>query len=307
MIVNKQIEKVFGQNNYEENIIKKPINKIKIEKKISNRKNKNNNIKEKNKSQSSNNEENIKVIPFIDKSNEKDNLFFYVELMKKIRNEEKKENDNYLKLTQKKKHKPGFLKKEKSESNFHKNFLNEKKDTNFFKRNNSLLLNEKEIQTPNNKNKNIDKKNIFENNDKRNSKTNIKKENDINHIKSQNLLSFENALNQNFKFNNKNIGFNIENEKIQHSIRFEIINNFKKFNVLKIQSKVNYNQIIKEVDFSNVKKINLNYKKEGNSNNSYVKITDNVNNNDEVRYQVPNNLLTQKKKIFFVVFKFSLL
>ena len=194
MIVNKQIEKVFGQNNYEENIIKKPINKIKIEKKISNRKNKNNNIKEENKSQSSNNEEKIKVIPFVDKSNENDNLLFYVELMKKIKNEEKKENDNYLKLTQKKKHKPGFLKKEKSESNFHKHVLNEKKETNFFKRNNSLLLNEKEIQTPNNKNKNINKKNIFENNDKRNSKTNIKKENDINHIKSQNLLSFENAL-----------------------------------------------------------------------------------------------------------------
>ena len=103
MIVNKQIEKVFGQNNYEENIIKKPINKIKIEKKISNRKNKNNNIKEENKSQSSNNEEKIKVIPFVDKSNENDNLLFYVELMKKIKNEEKKENDNYLKLTQKKK------------------------------------------------------------------------------------------------------------------------------------------------------------------------------------------------------------
>ena len=300
MIVNEQIEKVFGQNNYEEKIIKKPMNnKYKVEKKISNKKNilSNINIKEENISvNNNNNEENIKVIPFVNKNKEND---FYDELMKKIKEEEKEEN----KLTQKKKHKPGFLKKEKSQSNVHsKNILNEKKEiTTLFQRNDSLLFKEKGGQTPNNKSKFINKKynSLFENYDKINSKTSVKKGNFISQVRTQNLVSLVNQLN---KFNNKNKNFIFENEIIQHSVNIEIINNIKKFNNLKIQSKVNYNEIIKEVDFSNVKKLNLNFKKEGNSNNSDVKITDNINNNDEVRYQVPNKLLNQKKNSVFCCF-----
>lgn len=300
MIVNKQIEKVFGQNNYEEKIIKKPMNnKYKVEKKISNKKNilSNINIKEENISvNNNNNEENIKVIPFVNKNKEND---FYDELMKKIKEEEKEEN----KLTQKKKHKPGFLKKEKSQSNLNsKNILNEKKEiTTLFQRNESLLFKEKGGQTPNNKSKFINKKynSLFENYDKINSKTSVKKGNFISQVRTQNLVSLVNQLN---KFNNKNKNFIFENEIIQHSVNIEIINNIKKFNNLKIQSKVNYNEIIKEVDFSNVKKLNLNFKKEGNSNNSDVKITDNINNNDEVRYQVPNELLNQKKNSVFCCF-----
>ena len=243
-----------------------------------------------------NNEENIKVIPFVNKNKEND---FYDELMKKIKEEEKEEN----KLTQKKKHKPGFLKKEKSQSNVHsKNILNEKKEiTTLFQRNESLLFKEKGGQTPNNKSKFINKKynSLFENYDKINSKTSVKKGNFISQVRTQNLVSLVNQLN---KFNNKNKNFIFENEIIQHSVNIEIINNIKKFNNLKIQSKVNYNEIIKEVDFSNVKKLNLNFKKEGNSNNSDVKITDNINNNDEVRYQVPNELLNQKKNSVFCCF-----
>ena len=300
MIVNEQIEKVFGQNNYEEKIIKKPMNnKYKVEKKISNKKNilSNINIKEENISvNNNNNEENIKVIPFVNKNKEND---FYDELMKKIKEEEKEEN----KLTQKKKHKPGFLKKEKSQSNVHsKNILNEKKEiTTLFQRNESLLFKEKGGQTPNNKSKFINKKynSLFENYDKINSKTSFKKRNFISQVRTQNLISLVNQLN---KFNNKNKNIIFENEIIQHSVNIEIINNYKKFNNLKIQSKVNYNEIIKEVDFSNVKKLNLNFKKEGNSNNSDVKITDNINNNDEVRYQVPNKLLNQKKNSVFCCF-----
>ena len=300
MIVNEQIEKVFGQNNYEEKIIKKPMNnKYKVEKKISNKKNilSNINIKEENISvNNNNNEENIKVIPFVNKNKEND---FYDELMKKIKEEEKEEN----KLTQKKKHKPGFLKKEKSQSNLNsKNILNEKKEiTTLFQRNESLLFKEKGGQTPNNKSKFINKKynSLFENYDKINSKTSVKKGNFISQVRTQNLVSLVNQLN---KFNNKNKNFIFENEIIQHSVNIEIINNIKKFNNLKIQSKVNYNEIIKEVDFSNVKKLNLNFKKEGNSNNSDVKITDNINNNDEVRYQVPNKLLNQKKNSVFCCF-----
>ncbi len=300
MIVNEQIEKVFGQNNYEEKIIKKPMNnKYKVEKKISNKKNilSNNNIKEDNITvNNSNNEENIKVIPFVNKNKEND---FYDELMKKIKEEEKEEN----KLTQKKKHKLGYLKKEKSQSNFHsKNILNEKKEiTTLFQRNDSLLFKEKGGQTPNNKSKFINKKynSLFENYDKINSKTSVKKGNFISQVRTQNLVSLVNQIN---KFNNKNKNIILENEKIQHSLNIEIINNIKKFNNLKIQSKVNYNEIIKEVDFSNVKKLNLNFKKEGNSNNSDVKITDNINNNDEVRYQVPNKLLNQKKNSVFCCF-----
>ena len=300
MIVNEQIEKVFGQNNYEEKIIKKPMNnKYKVEKKISNKKNilSNINIKEENISvNNNNNEENIKVIPFVNKNKEND---FYDELMKKIKEEEKEEN----KLTQKKKHKPGFLKKEKSQSNLNsKNILNEKKEiTTLFQRNESLLFKEKGGQTPNNKSKFINKKynSLFENYDKINSKTSVKKGNFISQVRTQNLVSLVNQLN---KFNNKNKNFIFENEIIQHSVNIEIINIIKKFNNLKIQSKVNYNEIIKEVDFSNVKKLNLNFKKEGNSNNSDVKITDNINNNDEVRYQVPNKLLNQKKNSVFCCF-----
>jgi hypothetical protein len=300
MIVNEQIEKVFGQNNYEEKIIKKPMNnKYKVEKKISNKKNilSNINIKEENISvNNNNNEENIKVIPFVNKNKEND---FYDELMKKIKEEEKEEN----KLTQKKKHKPGFLKKEKSQSNLNsKNILNEKKEiTTLFQRNESLLFKEKGGQTPNNKSKFINKKynSLFENYDKINSKTSFKKRNFISQVRTQNLISLVNQLN---KFNNKNKNIIFENEIIQHSVNIEIINNYKKFNNLKIQSKVNYNEIIKEVDFSNVKKLNLNFKKEGNSNNSDVKITDNINNNDEVRYQVPNKLLNQKKNSVFCCF-----
>ena len=300
MIVNEQIEKVFGQNNYEEKIIKKPMNnKYKVEKKISNKKNilSNINIKEENISvNNNNNEENIKVIPFVNKNKEND---FYDELMKKIKEEEKEEN----KLTQKKKHKPGFLKKEKSQSNLNsKNILNEKKEiTTLFQRNDSLLFKEKGGQTPNNKSKFINKKynSLFENYDKINSKTSFKKRNFISQVRTQNLISLVNQLN---KFNNKNKNIIFENEIIQHSVNIEIINNYKKFNNLKIQSKVNYNEIIKEVDFSNVKKLNLNFKKEGNSNNSDVKITDNINNNDEVRYQVPNKLLNQKKNSVFCCF-----
>jgi hypothetical protein len=300
MIVNEQIEKVFGQNNYEEKIIKKPMNnKYKVEKKISNKKNilSNINIKEENISENNNNnEENIKVIPFVNKNKEND---FYDELMKKIKEEEKEEN----KLTQKKKHKPGFLKKEKSQSNVHsKNILNEKKEiTTLFQRNDSLLFKEKGGQTPNNKSKFINKKynSLFENYDKINSKTSFKKRNFISQVRTQNLISLVNQLN---KFNNKNKNIIVENDIIQHSVNIEIINNYKKFNNLKIQSKVNYNEIIKEVDFSNVKKLNLNFKKEGNSNNSDVKITDNINNNDEVRYQVPNKLLNQKKNSVFCCF-----
>ena len=300
MIVNEQIEKVFGQNNYEEKIIKKPMNnKYKVEKKISNKKNilSNINIKEENISvNNNNNEENIKVIPFVNKNKEND---FYDELMKKIKEEEKEEN----KLTQKKKHKPCFLKKEKSQSNLNsKNILNEKKEiTTLFQRNESLLFKEKGGQTPNNKSKFINKKynSLFENYDKINSKTSVKKGNFISQVRTQNLVSLVNQLN---KFNNKNKNFIFENEIIQHSVNIEIINNIKKFNNLKIQSKVNYNEIIKEVDFSNVKKLNLNFKKEGNSNNSDVKITDNINNNDEVRYQVPNKLLNQKKNSVFCCF-----
>jgi hypothetical protein len=300
MIVNEQIEKVFGQNNYEEKIIKKPMNnKYKVEKKISNKKNilSNINIKEENISENNNNnEENIKVIPFVNKNKEND---FYDELMKKIKEEEKEEN----KLTQKKKHKPGFLKKEKSQSNVHsKNILNEKKEiTTLFQRNDSLLFKEKGGQTPNNKSKFINKKynSLFENYDKINSKTSFKKRNFISQVRTQNLISLVNQLN---KFNNKNKNIIVENDIIQNSVNIEIINNYKKFKNLKIQSKVNYNEIIKEVDFSNVKKLNLNFKKEGNSNNSDVKITDNINNNDEVRYQVPNKLLNQKKNSVFCCF-----
>ena len=273
-------------------------NKYKVEKKISNKKNilSNINIKEENISvNNNNNEENIKVIPFVNKNKEND---FYDELMKKIKEEEKEEN----KLTQKKKHKPGFLKKEKSQSNLNsKNILNEKKEiTTLFQRNESLLFKEKGGQTPNNKSKFINKKynSLFENYDKINSKTSVKKGNFISQVRTQNLVSLVNQLN---KFNNKNKNFIFENEIIQHSVNIEIINNIKKFNNLKIQSKVNYNEIIKEVDFSNVKKLNLNFKKEGNSNNSDVKITDNINNNDEVRYQVPNKLLNQTKIQFFAV------
>ncbi len=330
MSINEHIEKIFGQNNYNEkreiyspeNFQKKVIKNTisKTDKKLSNRKiiNFNNNNNNENISTLSNkSNQALKLIPFVDQNTDNS---FYSKFMKKIKEEENDNNNNNhiknsmnSKTVQKKKIKPGYLKKEKSESNFHsKNCLDKKKDIgSFFKRNNSIESNEsKGIKTPNNKMKlNFNKNFNTDYNEKKSCKTLLKKDNEIGHVRTQNLFSSVNHLNYNKKLNlnqnqinkSKNIGFNIENEVIQNAIQLEIINNLKNFKVLKIETKVTSDQIIKNVDFSNVKKLNINLKN-GTSNNNDIKITDNVNNNDETKYQVPNNVLTQKKNPIFCCF-----
>ncbi len=330
MSINEHIEKVFGQNNYNEKresynqeIFQKKsikINNPKTDKKLSIRKNINfNNINNENISTLSNkSNQGLKLIPFVEQNNDNS---FYSKFMKKIKEEEENNKNNHnknnlnSKTIQKKKNniKPSFLKKEKSEANFHsKNYLDKKKDiSSFFKRDNSILSIElKGNQTPNNRMKlNFNKNFNLDYNEKKSCKTLFKKENEIGHVRTQNLFSsVNNYLNNNNKLSlnqkqlnkNKNIGFNIEDEVIQDAIQLEIINNFKEFKVLKIETKVTCDQIIKNVDFSNVKKLNLQFKNK-NSNNNDIKNT-NVNNNDETKYKVPNNVLTQKKNSIFCCF-----
>ena len=157
---------------------------------------------------------------------------------------------------------------------------------------------------------NFNKKFNMDYNEKKSSKTLYKKDNEIGHVRTQNLFpSSINHLNNNNKFilnqqklnKNKNFCFNKENEIIQNAIQLEIINNLKYFKVLKIESKITYVQIIKNVDFSNVKKLNLHFKND-NSNSNNAKIIGNFNNNNETKYHVPNNVLTQKKNPIFCCF-----
>lgn len=328
MSINEQIEKVFGQNNYNEkreiyNVenFQKKISKnniSKTEKKLSNRKNIifNNYVNNENKSTLSNkSSQDLKIIPFTEQNNDNS---FYSKFMKILKDEDEKNNNHNInnphsKTVQKKKYniKPGYLKKKKSEAIFHSNkFLD--KNICVFERNISNLSNDsKGNQTPNYRMKlNFNKKFNMDYNEKKSSKTLYKKDNEIGHVRTQNLFpSSINHLNNNNKFilnqqklnKNKNFCFNKENEIIQNAIQLEIINNFKYFKVLKIESKITYVQIIKNVDFSNVKKLNLHFKND-NSNNNNAKIIGNFNNNNETKYHVPNNVLTQKKNPIFCCF-----
>ena len=309
MKMNQQIEKVFGNQLYDEKkqtfnqeYLKKSFmnNYINQEKKISSKRNIN---YQDDRSPISNK---LKI-----------NDSFYFEFKKKFK--ENNENDKNLsniniKTTKNKKHlftKPG-IKKEISQGNLlSRNFFDGKKEL----ETNKIYIN-KNSESPKNRTKLNNRRYNFLFDDKKNSKIMLKneiKQMGTRDYSSSNNLNLNNKNKTQFFLKNNYIGINNEKEKIQKIVEFEIINKYKKFDLLKVQNVI-YGQIIKNVDFSNVKKLDLNYKKENlnnininsnnnsNSNNSEIKITDNVNNHHNVKYQVPNNVLNQKKNTIFCCF-----
>jgi hypothetical protein len=301
MIMNQQIEKVFGNQLYDEKkqtfnqeYLKKSFmnNYINQEKKISSKRNIN---YQDDRSPISNK---LKI-----------NDSFYFEFKKKFK--ENNENDKNLsniniKTTKNKKHlftKPGF-KKEISQGNLlSRNFFDGKKELEINK--NSKIKNS---QSPKNRTKINNKRyNIFFD-DKKNSKIIEIKQMETQNNSIINNLNLNNKNKTQFLLKNNYIGLNSENEKIEKIVQFQIINKYKKFDILQVENVI-YGQILKNADFSNVKKLDLNYKKDNfnnfNSNinsNSDIKITDNVINHPEINYQVPNNVLTQKKNNIFCCF-----
>ena len=118
-----------------------------------------------------------------------------------------------------------------------------------------------------------------------------------------NNLNLNNKNKTQFLLKNNYIGLNSENEKIEKIVQFQIINKYKKFDILQVENVI-YGQILKNADFSNVKKLDLNYKKDNfnNFNSNINSNSDNVINHPEINYQVPNNVLTQKKNNIFCCF-----
>ena len=295
----QQIEKVFGsqllkekKQNFNQEYLKKSLlnNYLNQEKKISNKKNININYQDDRS-------------PISNKL--KNNFSFYFDINKKIKENEKEKNLSNINIkTQKnKKHlftKPGF-KKERSQGNLlSKNFFDGKKELEINK--NSKIKNS---QSPKNRTKINNKRyNIFFD-DKKNSKIIEIKQMETQNNSIINNLNLNNKNKTQFLLKNNYIGLNSENEKIEKIVQFQIINKYKKFDILQVENVI-YGQILKNADFSNVKKLDLNYKKDNfnnfNSNinsNSDIKITDNVINHPEINYQVPNNVLTQKKNNIF--------
>ena len=298
----QQIEKVFGsqllkekKQNFNQEYLKKSLlnNYLNQEKKISNKKNININYQDDRS-------------PISNKL--KNNFSFYFDINKKIKENEKEKNLSNINIkTQKnKKHlftKPGF-KKERSQGNLlSKNFFDGKKELEINK--NSKIKNS---QSPKNRTKINNKRyNIFFD-DKKNSKIIEIKQMETQNNSIINNLNLNNKNKNQFLLKNNYIGLNSENEKIEKIVQFQIINKYKKFDILQVENVI-YGQILKNADFSNVKKLDLNYKKDNfnnfNSNinsNSDIKITDNVINHPEINYQVPNNVLTQKKNNIFCCF-----
>lgn len=298
----QQIEKVFGsqllkekKQNFNQEYLKKSLlnNYLNQEKKISNKKNININYQDDRS-------------PLSNKL--KNNFSFYFDINKKIKEKEKEKNLSNINIkTQKnKKHlftKPGF-KKERSQGNLlSKNFFDGKKELEINK--NSKIKNS---QSPKNRTKINNKRyNIFFD-DKKNSKIIEIKQMETQNNSIINNLNLNNKNKTQFLLKNNYIGLNSENEKIEKIVQFQIINKYKKFDILQVENVI-YGQILKNADFSNVKKLDLNYKKDNfnnfNSNinsNSDIKITDNVINHPEINYQVPNNVLTQKKNNIFCCF-----
>ena len=298
----QQIEKVFGsqllkekKQNFNQEYLKKSLlnNYLNQEKKISNKKNININYQDDRS-------------PISNKL--KNNFSFYFDINKKIKENEKEKNLSNINIkTQKnKKHlftKPGF-KKERSQGNLlSKNFFDGKKELEINK--NSKIKNS---QSPKNRTKINNKRyNIFFD-DKKNSKIIEIKQMETQNNSIINNLNLNNKNKTQFLLKNNYIGLNSENEKIEKIVQFQIINKYKKFDILQVENVI-YRQILKNADFSNVKKLDLNYKKDNfnnfNSNinsNSDIKITDNVINHPEINYQVPNNVLTQKKNNIFCCF-----
>lgn len=298
----QQIEKVFGsqllkekKQNFNQEYLKKSLlnNYLNQEKKISNKKNININYQDDRS-------------PISNKL--KNNFSFYFDINKKIKENEKEKNLSNINIkTQKnKKHlftKPGF-KKERSQGNLlSKNFFDGKKELEINK--NSKIKNS---QSPKNRTKINNKRyNIFFD-DKKNSKIIEIKQMETQNNSIINNLNLNNKNKTQFLLKNNYIGLNSENEKIEKIVQFQIINKYKKFDILQVENVI-YGQILKNADFSNVKKLDLNYKKDNfnnfNSNinsNSDIKITDNVINHPEINYQVPNNVLTQKKNNIFCCF-----
>ena len=298
----QQIEKVFGsqllkekKQNFNQEYLKKSLlnNYLNQEKKISNKKNTNINYQDDRS-------------PISNKL--KNNFSFYFDINKKIKENEKEKNLSNINIkTQKnKKHlftKPGF-KKERSQGNLlSKNFFDGKKELEINK--NSKIKNS---QSPKNRTKINNKRyNIFFD-DKKNSKIIEIKQMETQNNSIINNLNLNNKNKTQFLLKNNYIGLNSENEKIEKIVQFQIINKYKKFDILQVENVI-YGQILKNADFSNVKKLDLNYKKDNfnnfNSNinsNSDIKITDNVINHPEINYQVPNNVLTQKKNNIFCCF-----
>jgi len=302
MSMKQQIEKVFGsqllkekKQNFNQEYLKKSLlnNYLNQEKKISNKKNININYQDDRS-------------PISNKL--KNNFSFYFDINKKIKENEKEKNLSNINIkTQKnKKHlftKPGF-KKERSQGNLlSKNFFDGKKELEINK--NSKIKNS---QSPKNRTKINNKRyNIFFD-DKKNSKIIEIKQMETQNNSIINNLNLNNKNKTQFLLKNNYIGLNSENEKIEKIVQFQIINKYKKFDILQVENVI-YGQILKNADFSNVKKLDLNYKKDNfnnfNSNinsNSDIKITDNVINHPEINYQVPNNVLTQKKNNIFCCF-----
>ena len=298
----QQIEKVFGsqllkekKQNFNQEYLKKSLlnNYLNQEKKISNKKNININYQDDRS-------------PISNKL--KNNFSFYFDINKKIKENEKEKNLSNINIkTQKnKKHlftKPGF-KKERSQGNLlSKNFFDGKKELEINK--NSKIKNS---QSPKNRTKINNKRyNIFFD-DKKNSKIIEIKQMETQNNSIINNLNLNNKNKTQFLLKNNYIGLNSENEKIEKIVQFQIINKYKKFDILQVENVI-YGQILKNADFSNVKKLDLNYKKDNfnnfNSNinsNSDIKITDNIINHPEINYQVPNNVLTQKKNNIFCCF-----
>lgn len=311
MNVNEQIDKVFGDINHNNkkkinspDSFSKPIpNKKSFFKKHINHNNINNN-----ENKSFDSIESIKEIKRSYLNNDEDNSF-YIEFMKKIK-EDEKENDINPKNINKKKlphlqMKPGFLRKEKSQSNFQfKHFLEGKKER--IHKNNTLKFEENKcgddnsLINTNHKNKISKKYNFIDSNNPKNYRS----------IFNQTNLSHEKNLNQLTVYSKK--GFNLEDEKVQNSIQFQILNKFRKFNELKVQTPISFDQIIKGINFSNVKKLNLNSQNDNinlnniniinNSNNvNDNKNTDNANQN-EVIYPSSNNVLKAKRNSIFCCF-----
>ena len=299
MSLNQQIEKVFGnqiheekKQNFNQEYLQKSLlnNYFNQEKKVSSKRNINNNYQD-------------DISPISYKFKNHNSVLF--EFKKKLKdNNENDKNWSNINLKTIKNKRSAFIKpvfkKESSQGNLlPSNFLEGKKELETNK-----IYKNKNSESPKNRIKLNNKKfnSLFD--DKKNSKIMIKQMGTENYS-SLNHLNLNNKL----LLKNNYIGYNTdENEKIQKIVEFEIINKYKKFDILKVQNVI-YGQIIKDVDFSNVKKLDLNYKKDNlniinnnsnsNSNNSDIKITDNVNNNHEIKYQVPNNVLSPKKNSIF--------
>ena len=309
MHINEQIDKIFGDINHNnkrkyhspEAILKQTKNNILRENKKLIKKNSHNSFH-------SNSNHSMYAI---DNNKEKKNFYlkneedssFYVEFMKKIKEDEKELENNYKLVNRRSKHfqmKPYIIKKEKSQGNIHsKHFLEGGKELAILKNNYSLInedKNEENYETfkiqkiKKKKNSNFNESIII--NNQKNTKVIVN--NNMNHFQSQNTNLHYEKNNQN-TINSKRC-FNLEEEKVQKSIQFEIINKFRYFNGLKVQNALSFGQLIKDANFSNVKKLNLN-----NHENDYNKSTENINQH-EIIYPSSNNLLKIKKNPIFCCF-----